>query len=581
MKNIQDKGIWKRTVKLFASIKIPWHLYILMAVLEIVNAKVAVLYVPYLSKMQTASFEDSSVIWGYILFAALSAVVSLISAIPAFFASAIVAKRLQKNLIGHSLRLPMKSLESNATEMVSWIISDTTLADGLLTALIGFVGSAASLYMSAKSLAEIDTSMLTIVPGIVIYVIFGTWFSGRMLFLRQRRSSRASAELTAYMSEHLSFYTQIKQLHAKKDELTRGEKAINTFFKADIYQAVLTIVNNFVTGSMPNILTIIVFAMGVPMVTSGKIRMDELAAFQSFIILAYQSLNGIPGIYTDFMYYNGQLFYIAALTDAKEETYERKYPLNMEDGDIVFDNVSFGYGEDEPKILNNASFSIPRGKFTALAGVNGSGKTTVFKLIERFYTPDSGRIYFGNTDIEDIHLNDWRKNIAYVLQEPQLFDGTIRENISYGMDRTPEDSEIDAAVRIACADDFISKLPGGYDFYIGTNGSKLSGGQRQRLAIARAALSDPDYILLDEATCNLDAACERSVIDGILRLMKGRTTLMITHDMNLLKRADNIIVLADGKVEGCGTFDEVKENSPTLQRLVADASTDFKAESRN
>ena len=155
-----------------------------------------------------------------------------------------------------------------------------------------------------------------------------------------------------------------------------------------------------------------------------------------------------------------------------------------------------------------------------------------------------------------------------MLQEPQLFEGTIRENLVYGMDREVTDQELEAAARLACADTFIRDLPGGYDYVIGQNGSRLSGGQRQRLAIARAVILDPAYLLLDEATSNMDIYSEREVTTALMRLMKGRTTVMISHNMDMLRRADHVVALHDGVVEASGPREEVLQKSPTLQALI-------------
>jgi ATP-binding cassette subfamily B protein AbcA/BmrA len=267
------------------------------------------------------------------------------------------------------------------------------------------------------------------------------------------------------------------------------------------------------------------------------------------------------------MYYNGQLFYIAGLMAEKEEVYKRKRSMDMEDQSIHFDDVSFAYGETP--VLQHLSCTIPQGKTTMIVGPNGSGKTTLFKMIERFYTPDQGELRFGPYAVEEIHLQEWRQSFAYVLQEPQLFNGTIRDNINYGMNREVTPEETESAARLACADTFIRELPEGYDFVIGENGCRLSAGQRQRLAIARAVMLDPSYLLLDEATCNMDVYSERSVMQALENLMQNRTTVMISHDMKQLDRADHVIALNQGTVEAEGTKDEVLRDSPMLQRLTA------------
>lgn len=567
MNHMSKKGMWKRTFGLYRNFKIPWVLYIVQVILGIIASKVALLYIPYETDLKLGNIDDPNLIWGYVGLMLLSVVMSIITRIPEFYASSTVTRNLQNKLINHSLRLPMKSFESNASQVVSWITQDCEFANGLITSVIGFITGIAATYMSVTSMNAIDSTMIYLVPFIVVYIIFSTWLSGKLMYLREKRGRYAESKLTAYLSEHLSYFSQIKQLHSQDEEIENGKKAIEQFYRADIYRAVVTLINLFVSDSLTNVITILIFVMGVPRVNDGSITITELAAFQSYMLIAYQSISSVPDLYTSFMYYNGILFYISGLMAEKEDVYNRERSMDMEDQNLEFRDVTFGYG-DEP-VIKNASFTIPKGKVTVIAGPNGSGKTTLFKLIERFYTPDSGTMNFGQYDAEDIHLQEWRQSIGYVLQDPQLFNGTVRDNINYGMSREVLPEETESAAKLACADEFIKELPDNYDFVIGDNGNRLSAGQRQRIAIARAVMLDPSYLLLDEATCNMDMYSEKSVTEALFSLMKGRTTVMISHDMNMLERADHIVVINDGNIEAEGSKAEVLEKSETLKKLIA------------
>lgn len=567
MNTMSKKGMWKRTFGLYRNFKIPWVLYVVQVILGIISSKVALLYIPYETDLKLGNIDNPQLILGYVGLLLLSVVMSIITRIPQFYASSTVTRNLQNKLINRSLRLPIKSFESNASQIVSWITQDCDYADGLITSVIGFITGIAATYMSVTSMNSIDSTMIYIVPFIAVYVIFSTWLGGKLMYLREKKGRYAASKLTAYLSEHLSYFSQIKQLHSQDEEIKNGKKAIEQFYRADIYQAVMTLINLFVSGSLTNVITILIFVMGVPRVNDGSITITELAAFQSYMLIAYQSISSVPDLYTSFMYYNGMLFYISGLMAEKEDIYDREHSMDMEDQDIEFKNVTFAY-RDEP-VIKNASFTIPKGKVTVIAGPNGSGKTTLFKLIERFYIPDSGTMNFGQYDAEDIHLNEWRQSIGYVLQDPQLFNGTIRDNINYGMKREVLPEETASAAKLACADEFIKELPDNYDFIIGDNGNRLSAGQRQRIAIARAVMLDPSYLLLDEATCNMDIYSENAVTNALFSLMKGRTTVMISHDMNMLEKADHIVVINNGNIEAEGSKAEVLEKSETLKELIA------------
>ena len=207
----------------------------------------------------------------------------------------------------------------------------------------------------------IDSTMIYIVPFIAVYIIFSTWLSGKFMYLREKRGRYAESKLTAYLSEHLSYFSQIKQLHSQDEEIQKGKEAIEQFYRADIYQAVITLLNLFVSGSLTNIISILIFVLGVPRVNDGSITITELAAFQSYMLIAYQSISSVPDLYTSFMYYNGILFYISGLMAEKEEAYGREQSMDIEDQELQFRNVTFGYGDED--VIKNASFTIPKGKW--------------------------------------------------------------------------------------------------------------------------------------------------------------------------------------------------------------------------
>lgn len=224
-------------------------------------------------------------------------------------------------------------------------------------------------------------------------------------------------------------------------------------------------------------------------------------------------------------------------------------------GGIRFDRVAFGYDKDT-SVLRDVSFEIRPGQVVGIVGPTGSGKSTVLSLIPRFYETTFGRILIDGQDIREMKLAALREQIGFVLQETVLFRGTIRENIAYGRPGAT-DEDIIAAAKIANADEFISRMPNGYDSLVGERGDTLSGGQRQRIGIARAVIRNSPIMILDEPTAALDAESEHLVIEGLRRLMAGRTVIMIAHRLSTIRNADKIIVLKDGVVAEEGTNDEL------------------------
>jgi ABC-type multidrug transport system fused ATPase/permease subunit len=224
-------------------------------------------------------------------------------------------------------------------------------------------------------------------------------------------------------------------------------------------------------------------------------------------------------------------------------------------GEITFDHVAFGYSKDDP-VLRDVSFSIKQGETVGIVGTTGGGKSTVVSLIPRFYDPTSGTVRLDGVDIREYKIHPLREQIGFVLQDTVLFRGTIRDNIAYGRPGATQ-KEIEEAAKLANADEFISRMPHGYDTMVGERGLTLSGGQRQRIGIARAVIRDTPILILDEPTAALDTESERLVIEALERLMKGRTVITIAHRLSTIRDADKIIVLKAGVVAEQGTHREL------------------------
>jgi ABC-type multidrug transport system fused ATPase/permease subunit len=224
-------------------------------------------------------------------------------------------------------------------------------------------------------------------------------------------------------------------------------------------------------------------------------------------------------------------------------------------GEIVFDHVAFAYDKDTP-VLRDVTFTIKPGEMVGVVGTTGGGKSTVVSLIPRFYDPTSGTVKIDGVDIKEYKLHGLRDQIGFVLQDTVLFRGTIRENIAYGRPGATQE-QIEKAAKLANADEFIARMPHGYDTMVGERGLTLSGGQRQRIGIARAIIRDNPILILDEPTAALDTESERLVIEALERLMKGRTVITIAHRLSTIRDADKIIVLKEGVVAEQGTHQEL------------------------
>jgi ATP-binding cassette, subfamily B, beta-glucan exporter len=313
-----------------------------------------------------------------------------------------------------------------------------------------------------------------------------------------------------------------------------------------------------------------VLVVGAILAKRGELTVGQIVSFVAFASLLIGKLEQLSGFVVGIHQQTPMLRNLFALMDESVAVAEKPdaKPLLAVKGDVRFEDVSFQYDKG-PQGIYDVSFSVKAGDTIALAGPTGAGKSTAIALLQRFRTPETGRILIDDHDIADATIDSLRRSIAVVFQDAGLFNRSIGENIRIGKpDAT--DAEVERAARLAEAHDFISKKPGGYDFMIGERGASLSGGERQRLAIARAILKDAPILILDEATSALDAETEAKIKRALDTLRKGRTTFVIAHRLSTVANADEILVLDHGRIVERGQFRALAEGTGLFSRLVAE-----------
>ncbi len=385
-------------------------------------------------------------------------------------------------------------------------------------------------------------------------------------------SSKTQGQLgdfTITLDEIFHGVRTVKSYNREDWEVSRAGKIINSlaesYLKAARVQAASTPMMEVLSG----VSIALVIWYGGSEVMRGETTPGAFMSFIASFLMAYKpvrSMSGSGGTLQEGLAAANRLFNVLDTVPSITEN-KNAAALEVTSGQIEFSDVSFQYGENTAGV-HNVNLSIPAGKTAALVGLSGGGKSTLMNLLLRFYDAQSGSIRIDNQNIRDVTLASLRKNMAYVPQESMLFDDTIRANIAYGREGAT-DADITASATSAAADEFIRKLPQGYDTMIGAHGVRLSGGQRQRIAIARAMLKDAPILLLDEATSSLDNESERSVQLALKQLMKGRTTLVIAHRLSTIAGADMIYVVEHGRIIESGSHQALIAQQGKYYQLYA------------
>ena len=382
---------------------------------------------------------------------------------------------------------------------------------------------------------------------------------------------RALAEMSRLTQEGISGIAVTKAFGREAREARRARRVATDIFNKSLSLARFRSVYLPWLELLPTLTTLGALWLGGLRVASGDMTIGDLVAFTQYLVVLYFPIRMTGWFFAELPRASAAAARIVQLVETPASVTSPDDPRSLQagGGEIHFEGVSFAYeGVD---VLRDLDLHIPAGSSVALFGATGCGKTTLAQLIPRFYDPQVGAISIDGTDVRQLDLTELRREVAVAFEEPFLFSATIAENIRFGGPHA-ERSEIMAAARIADADEFIRKLPDGYDTVVGERGMSLSGGQRQRLALARAIVGNPRVLILDDATSAVDAITEAHIHAELVEMMEGRTTIVIAHRTSTLLLADRIILLEGGKVLAFGEHQELWENVPRYRQLLAEAS---------
>ncbi len=463
-------------------------------------------------------------------------------------------------MIGHSHSFFANNFGGSLTRKINKYanafekLADRMVSDGL-PLIVRSIGTVIAIYTLLPKYAYI--------MGIFCFVFLVTAF----IYIRYKLkydiiAAEYDTESTGVLSDSIGNHSSIQLFTGHKNEENRFKNITEKQRKATSFNWYLWEGLGAIQSFYSLTIEFIIFWFALGDWKLGLISLPIIVLLQSYLVRLNDNLWSFGGITRAFYESFADAQEMADVLDTPYEIIDNPTQiLKNVKGEVVFDNVNYIYKNNKNKILDNFSLTIPPGQKVAIVGSSGAGKTTFVRLLMRLFDVTSGKITIDGVDISKVSQQNLREQIAFVPQEPVLFHRTLMENIRYGR-RNATDEEVLKAATLAHCDEFIDSLPYGYETYVGERGIKLSGGERQRVAIARAILKDVPILILDEATSSLDSHSEFLIQDALVKLIKGKTTIVIAHRLSTIRQMDRIIVIKNGKITEDGVHDElvIKKN---------------------
>ena len=481
-----------------------------------------------------------------------------------------IIRDIRKEAFEKIERLPLKYIDGHSYgEIVSRVIADVDqFADGLLMGFTQFFTGIVTILGTLIFMLTISVKITVAVVVITPVSLLVASFIAKKTFSMFKLQSETRGEQTAFIEEMIGNQKVVQAFSHEDEALEKFDEINGRLQKCSLRAIFFSSITNPATRFVNSLVYAVVGVVGAFTAIAGGISVGQLSALLSYANQYTKPFNEISGVVTELQNALACAARVFELMEEPSEVPDAPDAVNLEeaDGHVALEHVSFSY-VPEQKLIEDFNLSVKPGQRVAIVGPTGCGKTTLINLLMRFYDTNSGTIRVSGVPVNDMTRKSLRNNYGMVLQETWLRSGTIRDNIVMGKpDAT--DEEVIAAAKAAMCDEFINRLPQGYQTVIGENGSTLSGGECQRLSIARALLKDAPVILLDEATASLDVDNETEIQNAISRLVKGKTVLVIAHRMRTIEAADQIVVLADGIVAEKGNHETLMEKRGLYRKLV-------------
>ena len=457
---------------------------------------------------------------------------------------------------------------NDPSDLMSAIINDTNSAvQSLINIIVNLIPD---IYYVVMALVRINqyhwilaVSCFAMLPLKYLYALI----MGRTVQTNTAKVYGKIGSLTSFLADRINHLPLIKTYTNEEKERETGNVVAHKLMKANMKLVFLDNISTGIVAVLEVLQKFIVVVVAVILLQRKEIEIATWLAFFLFAQNLFPNMDAVFDLWVRIKGMHGSFSRVMEVMEGEPEEERAALPF-PETGDITFHDVTFTYPETDTPALSHVSFTIPRGSCAAIVGLCGSGKTTSVSLLERFYTPQDGSITIGDTDIRDIPLGQFRKNFAYVQQGAEVFSGTLRETLTYGIDREVSDQEIFAAAEKTGFLEYLTLCGNCLDTPVASGGMSMSGGQSQRLVLTREVLRGGDIVLMDEPTSALDVRVSAKIQDTMDTVFAGKTRILITHDLQFARKYDRILVMKNGQLVGDGTHGELMETCETYRNMV-------------
>lgn len=544
----------------------PYRVLLALSVLTALLSVVSMLVFPLLTGRAVDSISRGE--WksfiGYVsMMAASAGVTSLFQFVQGLFNNRMafsISRDMRRDIFSKMRRLPLSYIDSHPHgDVISRMVNDVDqVSDGLLMGFTQLFTGVITILGTLICMLSVSWIVTLIVVLVTPLSLFTASFIAKRTFNLFYRQSEVKGEQTSFIDEMVSGASVVAAYSMEKDNQKRFEEINRTFAKVSLSAVFYSSLTNPVTRFVNSLVYMGVALSGGISAIYGLMSVGGLSSILTYASQYTKPFNEISGVVTELQNAIASATRIFSLLDEKEERDESALSsLDKAEGNIGFHSVSFSYVKERP-LITDLSLDASTGMRIAIVGPTGCGKTTLINLLMRFYEPDSGFISIDGEDIASYRRTSVRRRYGMVLQDTWIKRGTVRENISLSKPDATLD-EVRRAAELCHIDTFIASLPNGYDELISDESDGISEGQRQLISIARIMLSDPDMLILDEATSSIDTRTELLIQDAFARLMKGRTSFIVAHRLSTIRNADLILVMKDGNVIESGTHDSLIE----------------------